>query len=122
MDLYEQNILDHYRHPRNKGKMIKADASYHEINDTCGDEIFVSLEMMDNIIKQIKFEGHGCAISQAAISILSESLINKTKKEVMILKFKDLKEQFGIKVSERRHKCALLGLWAIQHALEEYKK
>jgi len=120
MDLYEQNILDHYRRPRNKGKIKDADAHYHEVNDTCGDEISVDLKMDKNRIKQIKFDGHGCTISQAAISILSETLVGKTKKEVMTYEFKNLEDQFGIKVSESRYKCALLGLWAIQHALEKY--
>ncbi len=121
MDLYAQNILDHYKHPHNKGKMLKADVSYHEVNDTCGDDISVSLKMEANKIKKIKFTGQGCAISQAGISILTEALLGKSKVEVLTYEFKNLEQNFGIKISERRYKCALLGLWAIQHALEKYR-
>jgi nitrogen fixation NifU-like protein len=121
MDLYAQNILDHYKHPHNKGRMLKADLSHHELNDTCGDDIYVDLKMSGNKIKKIKFDGQGCAISQAGISILSEALLEKTKEEIMAYNFDDLKKIFGIKISERRYKCASLSLWAIQHALEKYK-
>jgi len=121
MDLYAQNILDHYKHPHNKGELNKADVSHHEVNDTCGDDISVSLKMTGNKIKEIKFDGDGCAISQAGISILTEALLGKTKSEVLTYEFKNLEKNFGIKISERRYKCALLGLWAIQHALEKYK-
>ncbi len=121
MDLYAQNILDHYKHPHHQGVIAHADAHYHEVNDTCGDDIAVSLKMTGSKIKEIKFVGEGCAISQAAISILSEELVGKTKAEVLTYEFKNLEKSLGIKISERRYKCALLGLWAIQHALEKYK-
>lgn len=121
MDIYAQNILDHYKHPHNQGVIAKADVSHHETNNTCGDDISVSVKMAGKKIKQIKFIGQGCAISQAGISMLSEELLGKTKAEVMTYEFKNLEKNFGIKISERRYKCALLGLWAIQHALEKYK-
>lgn len=122
MDLYAQNIMDHYRHPHNYGVLKGADATQHEINDSCGDDISVSLKIKDQKIAAIKFTGHGCAISQAGISILSEALIGKKPATVAAYKFSDMEKFLGVPISERRHKCALIGLWAIQHALEKLSK
>jgi nitrogen fixation NifU-like protein len=117
MDIYAQNIMDHYKNPRNRGELKGADASRREINTTCGDDITVFIKLSGNKIKAIKFAGQGCAISQAAISILSEELVGKTRQAVLALKFDDIKAILGIPISERRYKCSMLGLWAIQKAL-----
>jgi nitrogen fixation NifU-like protein len=121
MDIYAQNIMDHYRHPHNCGVLSPADASQHELNDSCGDDISVSLRLDGKKIKEIKFTGHGCAISQAGISMLSDELIGQSVTAVLAYKFADLEKLFGIKISERRYKCAMIGLQAIQHALEQTK-
>jgi nitrogen fixation NifU-like protein len=117
MDLYAQNIMDHYRHPHNYGVLAGADATRHEVNESCGDDISVSVKTQNKKIAAIKFIGHGCAISQASISILSDALVGKSVTAVLAYKFADVEKLLGIKISERRYKCAMIGLWAIQRAL-----
>lgn len=117
MHLYEQNILDHYRSPRNFGKMIKYDYICQQVNRSCGDDLTVFVKMSGDVISKIKFVGQGCAISQAAISILSEELLGKTREEVLSYNFNNIKKSLGVPISERRYNCAMLGLTAIQKAL-----
>lgn len=117
MDIYGQNIMDHYKNPRNVGFLEAPDASHRETNATCGDELTVFIKMKGQKIAALKFQGHGCAISQAAASILSEELVGKTRKKVAGYKFADIQEILGVPISERRYKCAMLGLRAIQTAL-----
>jgi len=117
MDIYGQNIMDHYKNPRNVGFLEAPDASRRETNATCGDELVVSIKMKGQKIAALKFQGHGCAISQAAASILSEELVGKTRKQVAGYKFADMQMILGVPISERRYKCAMLGLRAIQKAL-----
>ena len=113
--------MDHYRHPHNYGVLSGADAAQHEVNDSCGDDISVSLKLKGQKIEAIKFTGHGCAISQAGISMLSDELVGQTARAALAYKFADLENMFGIKISERRYKCATIGLQAIQHALKKIK-
>ena len=76
-DIYREIILDHYRNPRNKGKLPGADISTHDSNPLCGDEINIHMKIQGDRITDIKFEGRGCAISQASASMLTEMVINK---------------------------------------------
>jgi nitrogen fixation NifU-like protein len=76
-DIYRELILDHYRNPRNKGKIENANVSIQDSNPLCGDEIQIQLKIDDGIIKDIKFDGRGCAISQASASMLTEMVIDK---------------------------------------------
>ena len=76
-DIYREIILDHYRNPRNKGKLADADVSIHDSNPLCGDEIDIHLRVDKDMIKDIKFEGRGCAISQASASMLTELVMDK---------------------------------------------
>lgn len=117
MNLYEQNILDHYRSPRNYGKMIKYDYVCQQVNRSCGDDLTVFVKLSGEVISKIKFVGQGCAISQAAISILSEELLGKTREETLSYNFDDIKKLLGVPISERRYNCSMLGLQAIQKSL-----
>jgi len=119
MDIYGQNIMDHYKNPRNVGFLEAPDASHQATNATCGDELAVFIKMKGQKIAAIKFQGNGCAISQAATSILSEELVGQTKKKVASYKFADIQKILGVPISERRYKCAMLGLRAIQVALDK---
>ncbi len=76
-DIYREIILDHYRNPRNKGRLPNPDVSIHDSNPLCGDEIDMHLRVEEDKIKDIKFEGRGCAISQASASMLTEMVLNK---------------------------------------------
>jgi nitrogen fixation NifU-like protein len=117
MDIYAQNIIDHYKHPRNFGVLAPADFKQQELNATCGDDITVFLRFAGNKLKALTFTGQGCAISQAGISILSEELIGRTKKQILAYNFEDIKNIFGVEISARRYNCAMLGLRAVQKAI-----
>jgi nitrogen fixation NifU-like protein len=117
MDLYAQNIMDHYKNPRHRGPLSDADYQQREINQTCGDDLTVFIKFAGKKIKTITFIGSGCVISQAGISILSEKLVGKTKEQVLAYGFDKIKKIFGIAISDRRYNCAMLGLRAIHKAL-----
>lgn len=123
MDIYSEIILDHYKHPRNKGSIKNATASAVEHNPLCGDKIKIDI-LLDKSgkIKTIKFLGEGCAISQAAASMLLETLHGKTLKEVEKIKNKDVIKMLNIPISPAREKCALLGLIATKKAITHVKK
>ena len=76
--LYQEVILDHYKHPLNKGLSVSYDVQVHHINPSCGDEITLNLMAVDGIITSITWDGVGCSISQASVSIASDLLVNKT--------------------------------------------
>ncbi|MDX9779031.1 MAG: iron-sulfur cluster assembly scaffold protein [Patescibacteria group bacterium] len=118
MDIYAHNILDHYKNPRNKGVLNEADASCRSLNSSCGDEVTVFVKMKGEKMDKISFEGHGCAVAMAGMSILSEALIGKTVAEIMTMDLSDVQKYLGINISPRRHKCALIGLQSLQGALK----
>ncbi|HEX5498346.1 MAG TPA: SUF system NifU family Fe-S cluster assembly protein [Thermomicrobiales bacterium] len=108
--LYREVILDHNKNPRNKGTLEPADFSYEDVNPLCGDEIRIDLRVEDGRVSDIKFSGRGCAISQAAASILTEMVANQPLDEVKALTKDDLLDELGVPISPARLKCALLGL------------
>jgi nitrogen fixation protein NifU and related proteins len=109
-NLYREVILDHYKNPRNKGTLEPADFSYEDTNPLCGDEIRIDLRVEGDRVSDIKFSGRGCAISQAAASILTEMVANQLLDEVKALTKDDLLDELGVPISPARMKCALLGL------------
>lgn len=109
-DLYRENILDHYRHPRNYGTIEDADISYEDTNPLCGDRVRIDLRVEDGKIADIKFSGRGCAISQASASILTEMVEGADLDEVRRLSAQDILDELGVPISPARVKCALLGL------------
>src|ERR671923_3098153 len=110
-DIYREIILDHYRNPRNKGKLVDADINTHDSNPLCGDEIDIHLKVEEGKIKDIKFEGRGCAISQASASMLTEMVIDKPLTAVKDLAKDDILENIGLmNLGPARIKCALLSL------------
>ena len=84
-DLYRDYILDHYKHPRNFGELEPHDIEALEKNPLCGDELGVQIRLKDGKIEDLRFHGHGCAISQAAASIASEQLIGMQLEEAASL-------------------------------------
>lgn len=109
-DFYREYILDHYRNPRNRGVLESPDYTYEDSNPLCGDEIRMDLKVNDGVIKDIKFSGRGCAISQASASMLTEMIEGKPLDEVRELTKEDMLETLGITLTPVRVKCALLGL------------
>ncbi|NOX62318.1 MAG: SUF system NifU family Fe-S cluster assembly protein [Chloroflexi bacterium] len=109
-DLYRANILDHYRHPRNKGHLENPDIHYHDVNPFCGDEITMELKLDGDRVVDVAFDGKGCAISQASASMLTEEILGKTLDEIRHMGKEDILEMLGIPIGPVRLKCALLPL------------
>ena len=85
MDLYAEEILDHYKHPRHFGHLDDPSLVYHDRNPLCGDEITLELKIEDGKVADVAFTGHGCAISRAAASMMSEEIIGKSLDELKAL-------------------------------------
>ena len=120
-DIYREIILDHYRNPRNKGKLPHADVSTHDSNPLCGDEIDIHLQVEQGKIKDIKFEGRGCAISQASASMLTEMVLDKPLTAVKDLAKDDILENIGLmNLGPARIKCALLSLKVLKMGMINY--
>jgi len=110
-DFYKENILDHYRNPRNAGKLEHPTHSHEEHNPLCGDVIRIDLHVNeDNVIDQVAFRGKGCAISQASASMLMEMIEGKTLDEAKKIGKEDILDALGIEIGPVRLKCALLSL------------
>ena len=121
--MYREVILDHYKNPRGHGIIEDADVSAEGQNPLCGDEvsIFVSFEPGSDIIDEVKFSGRGCAISQAATSMLMEMVTGKTAADVASLDKQELLDEIAIPLTPVRLKCALLGLTTLKVALHKAK-
>ena len=138
-DLYKEVILDHYREPRNRGKLEGADTHLHRDNPLCGDEIDLYLTVEDGVVTGLGFEGKGCSISQASISMMTEKLKGKpiadaeglahTFKQMMqgetpedLAALGDLVALQGVQKYPVRIKCALLGWNTLLDGLRIYKE
>lgn len=113
-NLYREIILDHAREPRNWGRLDPADIEYEEYNPLCGDRLRLTLRISeDERIEAIGWSGEGCAISQAAASMLGEEVLGKTLEEVKAWTPEDMLDLVGIPLTINRVKCALLSLKAL---------
>jgi nitrogen fixation NifU-like protein len=122
-DLYREVILDHYKNPRGHGVIEDADAHAEGLNPLCGDEVSIYVQFAEDgeTIDEVKFSGRGCAISQAATSMLMEMVSGRTATEIAKLPKEDLLEEVGIPLTPIRLKCALLGLGVLKVALHRAK-
>jgi nitrogen fixation protein NifU and related proteins len=109
-DLFRENILDHYKHPRNHGTLDHPDITYEDANPLCGDRIRMDLNVKDGRIDAVRFSGVGCSISQAAASMLCEAVEGRTLDEVKKLSRDDVLEMLGIELGPVRLKCGMLAL------------
>lgn len=121
MSPYEDLILDHWRHPRNRGCLEAPDVDITEANPLCGDVVRLQLKLDGGKVSEVRFDGRGCAISMASASLLTEMVKGKGLDELEALREEDLLAAIG-GVIKPRLKCALLPFWALRKALETARK
>src|SRR5689334_15194130 len=102
---YREYILDHYKNPRNFGKIEEADISHEELNPLCGDVVGMDFRLQQGVIEDVKFHGRGCAISQASASLLTERLKGMPLEEARKIGKEDVLRDLGIEISPARLKC-----------------
>ena len=107
---YREYILDHYKNPRNYGRLENADITHEEDNPLCGDVVGMDFRIKDGTIDDIKFHGRGCAISQASASLLTERIKGLSLDDAKKINKDDVLGELGIDISPARIKCALLPL------------
>jgi nitrogen fixation NifU-like protein len=118
--LYREEILDHYYSSPHRGRLESPDLVSDLDNPLCGDEIHLELCLgSDGRIEQVRFDGHGCVISQAATSLLADRVEGATLQEVRKISPADVVKLLGVTLSPTRLKCGLLGWKALQKAVEE---
>lgn len=116
-DLFRENILEHYKHPRNRGTLEDPDYTYEDSNPLCGDRLRMDFRVRDGVIVETRFVGHGCSISQAAASMLSEKLEGMRLEDARRIGRGDVLDMLGIELGPVRLKCALLALKTMKAGL-----
>lgn len=117
MNLYQEELLDHYQHPRNRGT-LPAPTGHAEVkNPLCGDLLSVDVLVRDGKVEEVAFLGEGCVISQAGASMLCELVLGKTVDEIRALGTPEIMQLLGLPPNPTRLKCGLLGLEGLQKAL-----
>jgi len=110
-DLYREVIIDHYKNPQYRGHLEPNDIQYEDDNPLCGDHLEITLQIdEENRVRDGRFDGKGCAISQASADLLIENIIGKSMDEVKKLSKQDILDLLGIELGPVRLKCALLSL------------
>jgi nitrogen fixation NifU-like protein len=122
-DMYRQQILDHYKNPRNKGEMDDPTFSHTGENPSCGDTITMNVKLDDDgeTIEFVSFTGDGCAISQASASMLTSELQGMTLDELEAMETEDVTEMLGVDISPMRIKCAVLAEKVAQDGAKLYE-
>lgn len=122
MQLYKQELLDHYRFPRHKGKLINPDFSSGQHNPSCGDQVCFEAKLAHGAIAEVAFDGVGCVISLATASMLAELIKDKPIHILIDLTSADILNLIGMELGPTRLKCALLSLSALQEGLHAHLK
>jgi len=121
-DLYREQIVDHYKNPRNFGELDDATVKVRETNASCGDMVEWVMKIDGGKVKEVRFKGLGCAISTAAASMLTEKVKGKRIGDLGKISDEDMVELLGVKINLGRIKCVTLPLKAMQKAVEEYEQ
>jgi nitrogen fixation NifU-like protein len=121
MKLYKERVMDHYQNPRNRGKLEKPDFATGHFNPSCGDSVSFDAYVEHGKIKKIMFSGEGCAVSQAAASMLTEHCVGKPIDELLKLDKEFMLKLVGMPLGPMRVRCALLALQALHQGIGEYK-
>lgn len=120
LDIYKEIILDHYKNPRNYGRLESAKAVAQVNNPLCGDDITIELTIDNDTISDIRFHGQGCAIAMASASLLTEHAKHKHVKDLTSMDKDSMLELLSIELSPNRLKCALVSLESLHKALHLY--
>jgi len=121
--MYREHILEHYKHPRNFGKLEPADIDHQEDNPLCGDDIHMMVKLdAERNVEAVRFTGRGCAISQASASMLTERILGKSLDDVKRLSRDDVVAMLGIPISPVRLKCATLGLVVLRDGIDLFER
>lgn len=127
-DLYQENILDHYRNPRNYGQRDKWVSDENgqvfqsgQSNPSCGDSLEMAVWVKDEKINKVRFVGQGCAISVASASMLTEKVLGAEIEEIMKIDYEDVEKMLGVMLSTERKKCAYLCLVTLKRILDLVK-
>ncbi len=118
MNLYQDEILDHYKHPHNKKRLSDVTDSVEAVNPLCGDKLGLDVKILDGVICEAGYWGEGCAISQASMSMLSDELIGMKVVDLEGITQETILEMLGVSVGPSRLKCALLPLTLVQKILK----
>ncbi|MEK7165897.1 MAG: iron-sulfur cluster assembly scaffold protein [Patescibacteria group bacterium] len=121
-DLYREHILDHYKHPRNFGILKYANVVASDNLVSCGDQLSMQLQIKNNVVVEVMFQGQGCAISISSASMLTEIAKNKTIDDLKTLNKDDILRMLGINPTPTRLNCVLLSLEVLHQALNKYGK
>lgn len=115
--LYQENILDHYKHPHNRMFMDGADVVQKGHNASCGDDLTLYLKWDGEILSDISFEGFGCAISQSGASMLTDKVKGMTRDVIGALGEDTMNELYGVEIGPQREKCAMLAMNTLKEAI-----
>ncbi len=116
--LYQENILDHYKHPHNRMFMEGADVAQKGHNASCGDDLTLYLKWNGEELSGISFEGFGCAISQSGASMLTDKVKGMSREAIRALGADDMNELYGVEIGPQREKCAMLAMNTLKEAIE----
>jgi nitrogen fixation protein NifU and related proteins len=119
-NLYKEELMDHYRHPRNYGTLDNPHITGQMVNSACGDSVSFQAYIQDNNIAELKFQASGCVISQATASLLTERCKGHTLAAIKNMTKDDITALVGIALGPTRLRCALLPLEALQTGITNY--
>jgi nitrogen fixation NifU-like protein len=120
--MYQEELMDHYQHPRYRGILTGADFDSGQYNPSCGDAVSMQGKVADGIITHIAFEGKGCVISQATASMLAEYALGKPIDELLQFSVDDILQLIKIPLGPTRLKCALLSLHALKEGIKQFQQ
>lgn len=118
-DLYQQELLELYKHPHNFGELTNPSGEIFETNSSCGDSLKLSVKIVGGVIEEAKFVGNGCAISMAATSLLTDYIKGKSIEEIKKIDVQFMQDLIGIAISPGRVKCLTLGARALMKLLNQ---
>jgi len=120
-NIYREQLMEHYKNPRNRGRINDAQVEVTENNPLCGDVISMQLKVEDGVIENVVFDGSACAVTIAASSILTDALKGKSLREAKKMTKEELLELLGVELTTSRIKCASLPLEALQTLIRNYE-